>query len=949
MSIKFNSTKNHEILKELINNSLSEEYGSKTSLLWNNEYDKAIKETMNYVEGKVSKDILRTMNEEEYLFLMNKKVYNIIKPVIEENIKQDFMKTNNINKDKVYNTYDSYGKVGENNSRENEMMQKEYQRLKIEEQKNKDKKKITFNSENVNNIIRPGEDTNRDFINKQNRIDPQFDPELMKHYEKIPVIEYPQLSENDKIKESSLDSKMLDYNTIRNEINPRPNFKSSFETKKLEKEKDSVELMKSYNAKLKEYENQIMAINNFDEGQKKMNKNIENNLDRRKPYESLEENFFNNKEEDYNINNNNINDLLIGEYFQNKNNKNTKKEKKEKIEEPSEFLIHKDDNQEIILPKSIKTFEYNELKEKKEEPQKIYSDLFEKQTIPKRDNILMNEKNSLEKYNNNNSLDYSPFNNNQLTSVILPTRKESKTKKYRIILFSFFRNKKKYPLQTYFEVKFNPAGDSYVIDSYVDSNGVIIYNSKTLVYGDSNNANIPITFDNIKQIKIIDVTCPVIAGYIGGRAPVIYNGPTPLAGQIATGTFSQFNPIPTKSTGIPYSVYKEPSIYLYIPELEHSYYSTSDFGRKIFARLEPDYSSNDGFETIYTSRFTMLKPSDPDETYKYDPVLRGKLDKMTLSLYNYHGNLFNFGIDKLFIDYIEKGELRYGGYCGKEYYTTKIYIKKTDSSYADYCRIYGIETKNCDTLTSHPVAPGDLIYFYNTQPLINNYIYLENYIKVTNLDITNVSQYIVLYAGYTREEVDPENPNNKLKKEYNVIFKDFIPGGNINSSEIYNDYSIVLRVKKDGHIGLKNYVMNILGFEKDGGIRLEYIQSVADITDLNKIEQIAWVQNNDEGSNSEEKTSLFYKQGFNVIRVGDFNNISQLETEDVDQFLIEIDYPFENLPDNLNPLNKENNFSSGDIFFIQEKLQINYLFEIETEIIDSSKLTSNIQGSGLNF
>jgi hypothetical protein len=47
--------------------------------------------------------------------------------------------------------------------------------------------------------------------------------------------------------------------------------------------------------------------------------------------------------------------------------------------------------------------------------------------------------------------------------------------------------------------------------------------------------------------------------------------------------------------------------------------------------------------------------------------------------------------------------------------------------------------------------------------------------------------------------------------------------------------------------------------------------------------------------------------------------------------------------------NPEFDFSSGDIFFIQQKLQLVYDLEIVSMVKDSSELNSNFQGIGLNF
>jgi hypothetical protein len=103
---------------------------------------------------------------------------------------------------------------------------------------------------------------------------------------------------------------------------------------------------------------------------------------------------------------------------------------------------------------------------------------------------------------------------------------------------------------------------------------------------------------------------------------------------------------------------------------------------------------------------------------------------------------------------------------------------------------------------------------------------------------------------------------------------------------------VVLFQKVEGHIGLKSFILNVYGFQPNGGIRLEYVEQIYNIVDLSNIVKIAWAEDNPQGENEDsDKLSLFYKNGFNVLRVGDFNNVDQLETEDTDPFLIEVDYP----------------------------------------------------------
>ena len=93
----------------------------------------------------------------------------------------------------------------DNKTNEINNMQQEYERLKMLDLKNKEKKKVNF-SEGTNTQIKSrnlGVSNRRDSENYKNqKVDPMFDPELMRHYEKVPVIEYPKISENNKINET---------------------------------------------------------------------------------------------------------------------------------------------------------------------------------------------------------------------------------------------------------------------------------------------------------------------------------------------------------------------------------------------------------------------------------------------------------------------------------------------------------------------------------------------------------------------------------------------------------------------------------------------------------------------------------------------------------------------------------------------------------------------------
>ena len=97
---------------------------------------------------------------------------------------------------------------------------------------------------------------------------------------------------------------------------------------------------------------------------------------------------------------------------------------------------------------------------------------------------------------------------------------------------------------------------------------------------------------------------------------------------------------------------------------------------------------------------------------------------MTLNLNNKNGNLYDFGIDKLFIKSFSEGTYKYVGYCGEKYLTTKITIQDTNNAYKKYCQLY-YKAGDCNLLNSHPILKNDLLYFYNTMPSDDQIIFFE--------------------------------------------------------------------------------------------------------------------------------------------------------------------------------------------------------------------------------
>jgi len=132
----FNSDTNKNAIKSVINEKIEEKYNYEI----NNNYDIMIDETMTYVLSQVSSKPPKGVSTQEYLFLMNKKVYDLVYPVIDKSM------TNGINK----------------------------------------KKNLPVSENNKSNIISPSTKKTNISIN-----DNLFDPVLIKNYEAQTLMDYP--------------------------------------------------------------------------------------------------------------------------------------------------------------------------------------------------------------------------------------------------------------------------------------------------------------------------------------------------------------------------------------------------------------------------------------------------------------------------------------------------------------------------------------------------------------------------------------------------------------------------------------------------------------------------------------------------------------------------------------------------------------------------------------
>jgi hypothetical protein len=166
-----------------------------------------------------------------------------------------------------------------------------------------------------------------------------------------------------------------------------------------------------------------------------------------------------------------------------------------------------------------------------------------------------------------------------------------------------------------------------------------------------------------------------------------------------------------------------------------------------------------------------------------------------------------------------------------------------------------------------------------------------------------------------------------------------IPGGSLNSNKINSMYYFIIYDGNDQTY----YYLKINGFSSNGGVILEHPTGFPNYAGNYANLKIGIARSNMCGTNSELLNSLFYRAGFNVISVGTPSTNNYTDAGN-DYWNIEIDFPYDSLPDYLQ---SSNTFSAGEIFFIQKKMQITYNFEITIGTKDYENMVSRLNEHGM--
>lgn len=825
--------------------------GLKQILLENNKnfnqskLDNMINDTMKYVSSNVNKTPPNGMSQNDYLILMNKKVYDLISPII---------KTNN------------------NNSNI----------------------KQTLN--NTQPIIKKNVQFENPIKEKDNVQKHLFETILLKDYESPNVIDYPKPA-SFKSTNEAMDNRIKSLENERENMMPKLkpiNFSDNNNNEKLEN------TSKLYNDILQTYNSQVNNMINHDI----QNKEKENNINK-----ILEDNIINNDHLSTPINSlldSNIN-LSLNTQVNNGLNSNMNNSLNSSFNGGINSVVNDGINSITgVNLNNVNKFSKELNSGVFNEPYKNMSDITnnsrknEFSTAFRRDdaetfiNNMSSEpfqnilNNNPQTYNTSQlpSLEYGNINLKSNANDMMLDEPKFKIieRKFFLTIDSSQRDLAESPNQFSFQVKFAPAGNNYKYDSFFDSNGTLILQEKNIVFGDDTSLVVSQTFDNVKNIYCSTAIVPTNTIYYGvDKSPI--------------------------------NVYKQPYLLLYIPELRGPYFGGITSTRTAFSKLIIDTASPT-FATSFSDNiynFTTLKSSENDESFVYNPVTLGRLDKMSILLADKYGKPYNFGIDKLYIQSFSEGSEFFNGYCGKTFTSTKITIQNINSKYSSYCSLFN-PYGDCDTLNSHPVEKGDVINFYSTIPNTDQIGFFEDYIKISKMKYNKKAGNIYIYLTYT----------NNNGEEINVNLNGIIP-----ISSRLSDYYLVLFNKSTN----KYYYLQILSIHENY-VSVYYWDTVPHFKDYNNI-KVGLMKNYPRGINVESKDSLFKRDGYIVLNVG--------QTDET-KWEIEINFPYHLLDScNLNPLM----YYPGTVFFIQQKLQITYTFKITYNVKDYEIVKSNLNDSGV--
>ena len=437
-----------------------------------------------------------------------------------------------------------------------------------------------------------------------------------------------------------------------------------------------------------------------------------------------------------------------------------------------------------------------------------------------------------------------------------------------------------YPQPNRFQVKFAPAPDSEAFQFIVNSNGRKIVD-EVLRFEGEKAAIIEETYENIKNIRVVNVLLPYAEKFVLGRNPYRFNGTKLDKNKIESANqFSGFNPhgiIYQEGLGIRTSILEQPYYILQIPELKGPYQGTNIANSNGFTRL--NYNRNFGFNNNF-----ILFDTDEAGIYEYDPTLLGKLSLMTMELKTYRNQFVEFPRDKTRVVSIEEGDLvsdNCFGTCLQGKHLTKLTLEEDVS----------------DSSCGHFMRPGDILYFYEEYPC-EEAVYL---VRGIFAEYDQVESSIKLYAY---------GENGK-------------------------EYMVLSELMKNGSQLIVGGVFTIMvSLEDNDETLIIEPNSLLNGIVVNENTRVQVIMKNKRGRTSDSANRLNFKGGFRVCS----NNVVDDEYMS-SQTTIQVNFPYEDLPDYLR---SNQNYISESLFFIQHRLQWTMEMQIETLEKNTNELNSAI-------
>lgn len=484
--------------------------------------------------------------------------------------------------------------------------------------------------------------------------------------------------------------------------------------------------------------------------------------------------------------------------------------------------------------------------------------------------------------------------NNQLSqnayinyALIPPEKLNYQTRKYYVTVDSLQRDFEAYPLPTNFQVRFEQPAQEIQVPSYLNSDGVVVY-GPPIVYENvgGNGAKLENIYENIVELKCTDAQIPLDKVSVGGLAPYDFNGPQIDENKETQNAFGSYpyGPIWKENYGISIDVLDEPYYFLICDEIDGAYDGTNLASRRALAKLN--------FDKLYgiTRRFVGLKTA-AFEGKTFYPSTWAKLSQMTLQLVTRFNQLLDVGVDKVYIESIERGEeVKPGFYCPLKpgQHLTKIKIVSKDPSYGQ--EICGVG-----------LIPGDRLIFYSIfgcNPLarptkLNDSIYI------------NFGRYPMIYF-YMIYDVNGD------KRERKIDVRPFLKVGDM----------IIINNK---------FILDIEAIDASG-INIK-VKSRTQFDPKVTVTSKGFVNVKKSGNNELDPDTFLAPNG---LRVG-----GRLENPNEFQLL----YPFEDIPNYLKSP-PYGFYREKEAFYIHAKKQISYTFEITQVEQNMERIDSRIIPTG---